>query len=70
MIIDTIEHDFDKLIYYFNIVKWLEIERIKETEIKLQKIKLSLTIADATKKSVISEKCLHHILRQRGRKCW
>ena len=70
LIIDTMEHDFDKLIYDFNIGKWLEIERIKEIEIKLEKIKLSITIADTTKKSVISEKCLHHILRQRVRKSW
>ena len=68
MIIDKIEHDFDILIYDFNIGKLLEIERIKEIEIKLEKIKVSIIIADTNKKSVISEKYLHHILRQRGRK--
>ena len=55
------------LLYDLNIEKGLELERIKEIEIKLEKIKLSITIADATEKSVISEKCLHHISRHRRR---
>ena len=65
LIIDIIEHDYDKLINHLNIGKGLEIWRIKKTEIKLEKITLSKTIADTIKKSVISEKCLHHISRHR-----
>ena len=45
LIIDTIEHDYNKLINNLNIEKRLEIERIKEIEIKLEKIKLSKIIA-------------------------
>ena len=41
LIIDTIEHDYDKLINDLNIEKGLEIERIKKIETKLEKIKLS-----------------------------
>ena len=65
LIIDTIERDYDILINHLNIEKGLEIERIKKIEIKLEKIKLSKTIADTIKKSVISEKCLYHISRHR-----
>ena len=45
LIIDTIEHDYNKLINNLNIEKRLEIERIKKIEIKLEKIKLSKIIA-------------------------
>ena len=65
LIIDTIKHDYDKSTNDLNVEKGLGIERIKKIETKLQKIKLSKTIADTTKKSVISEKCLHHISRHR-----
>ena len=65
LIIYIIEHDFDKLINHLNIEKELEIERINQMEIKLEKIKLSKAIADTIKKSVISEKCLHRIWRHR-----
>ena len=65
LIINTMEYDYDKLINSFNIEKRLEIERIKKTKIKLEKIELLKTIADTSKKSVISEKCLHHISRHR-----
>ena len=65
LIIYIIEHDFDQLINHLNIEKGLEIERINQIEIKLEKIKLSKAIADTIKKSVISEKCLRHISRHR-----
>ena len=63
LIIDTIEYDYDKLIGDLNMEKGLEIEKIKKIEIKLEKLKISKTIVDTIKKSVISEKCLHHISR-------
>ena len=65
LIINTIKHNYNKLRNDLNIENGLEIERLKKIEIKLEKIKLSKTIADTIKKSVISEKCLHHILRHR-----
>ena len=46
--------------------KGFEIERIKNIEIKLEKLKISKTIVDAITKSVISKKkkkYLYHILR-------
>ena len=65
LMIDTIEHDYNKLINDLNIEKRLEIEEIKKMEIKLEKIKLLKIIPDTIKKSVISEICLHHISRHR-----
>ena len=65
LIINTIEYDYDKLINDLNIEKWLEIERIKKKEIKLEKIKLSKTVVDTIKKSVVSKKCLYYIWRQK-----
>ena len=65
LMIDTIEHDYNKLINDLNIEKRLEIEGIKKMEIKLEKIKLLKIIPDTIKKSVISEICLHHISRHR-----
>ena len=65
LIINTMEYDYDKLINSLNIEKRLEIERIKKTKIKFEKIELLKTIADTSKKSVISEKCLCHISRHR-----
>ena len=65
LIINTMEYDYDKLINSLNIEKRLEIERIKKTKIKLEKIEPLKTIADTSKKSVISEKCLRHISRHR-----
>ena len=56
LIIDTIEYDYDKLIGDLNMEKGLEIEKIKKTTKKLEKLKISKTI-DTIKKSVISEKC-------------
>ena len=65
LMIDTIEHDYNKLINDLNIEKRLEIEEIKKMEIKLEKIKLLKIIPDTIKKSVISDICLHHISRHR-----
>ena len=68
LIIDTIEYDYDKLIGDLNMEKRLRIEKIKNIEIKLEKLKISKTIVDTFKRSVISEKCLHHISRHRRHK--
>ena len=57
LIIDTIEYDYDKLIDDFKMKKGLEPKKIKKIEIKLEKLRISKTIIDAIKKSVISEKC-------------
>lgn len=65
LIIDTTEHDNNKLIRDLNMRKGLEIERIKKVEIKQEKLKISKIIVDTIKKSVISEKCLHFISRHR-----
>ena len=65
LIIDTIEYDYDKLIGDLNMEKGLVIERIRKIEIRLEKLKISKTIVDSIKKSVISEKCLHQISRYR-----
>ena len=46
-----------------NIEKRLEIREMKEIEIKLEKLKISKTIVNIIRKSVIPEKYLHHILR-------
>ena len=68
LIIDTIEHDYDKLIDDLNMKKGPEIDRIKKIEIKLEKLKKSKLKVDAIKKSLISKKCLHYISRL-GRYC-
>ena len=62
LMIDAIKYDYDKLIGELNMEKRLDIEKI---EIKLQKLKISKILLDTMKKSVISEKCLHHISRHR-----
>ena len=50
--IDTIEHDYEKLINDLDIEKGFEMEKKKKIETKLEKSKLSKTIADTIKKSV------------------
>ena len=45
--------------------KGIEIEEIKEIEIKLEKLKIPKTIVNTIKKLIISEKYLYHILRHR-----
>ena len=65
MIIDTIRHDWGKLIGYLEMEKGFEIERIKTIEIKLEKLEISKTIVDTIKKWVTSKKYLYHILRRR-----
>ena len=44
LIIDAIEHDYDKLVCDLNFEKGLIIEEIKKIEIKLEKIKISKTV--------------------------
>ena len=51
------------LIGDLNMEKGLGIAKIKRLEIKLEKLKISQTIVDTIKKSVISEKYLRHISR-------
>ena len=65
LITDTIGYDYDKLIGDLNMEKGLCIKKNKKKKIKLEKLKVSKIIADTIKKSVISEKCLHHISRHR-----
>ena len=45
-----------------NMEKGFEIERIKKTEIKLEKLKISKTIVDSIRKPAISKKCYHALL--------
>ena len=49
LIIDIIEHDYDKLIFDLNVEKRLGIEK-KKIEIKLEKLKISKTIVGTNKK--------------------
>ena len=50
LIIDIIEHDYDKLIFDLNVEKRLGIEKKKKIEIKLEKLKISKTIVGTNKK--------------------
>ena len=60
-----IKHKSSKLLDDLNMEKGIEIEEIKEIEIKLEKLKIPKTIVDTTEKLIISEKYLYHILRHR-----
>ena len=50
LIIDIIEHNYDKLIFDLNVEKRLGIEKRKKIEIKLEKLKISKTIVGTNKK--------------------
>ena len=63
--IEMIKHKSSKLLDDLNMEKGIEIEEIKEIEIKLEKLKIPKTIVDTTEKLIISEKYLYHILRHR-----
>ena len=54
-----------KLLSDLNIEKGVEIEKIMKIEIKLEKLKIPTTMINTIKKSVISEKYMHHISSQR-----
>ena len=54
-----------KLLSDLNIEKGIEIEKIVEIEIKLEKLKMPMTMINTIKKSVISEKYMHQISSQR-----
>ena len=54
-----------KLLSDLNIEKGIEIEKIMEIEIKLEKLKMPMTMINTIKKSVISEKYMHQISSQR-----
>ena len=58
-----IEHKSSKLLGDLNIKKGIEIEEIKEIEIKLEKLKITKVIVNTIKKLIISEKYLPHIFR-------
>ena len=58
LITDTIEHDYEKVINDLNIEKELETKN-RENRNKTREKKLSKTIADTIRKSVISENFLH-----------
>ena len=73
LIIDTIEHGYNKFMKNLNIEEGLWIERIRKIEIKLEKIKLSKAIADTIKKSLISEKSFQDtedIMLNRRHRSW
>ena len=43
--------------------KGIKIQRKKEIEIKLEKLKIPKNIIDTIRESIILKKCLYHILR-------
>ena len=45
--------------------KGIEIERMNEIEIKLEKLEIPKTVIKIIKKIIISKKYLHHILRHK-----
>ena len=63
--IEAIEPKSSTLLSNLNMEKGIEIEGIKEIEIKLKKLKIPKTIAYTIKKSIISEKYFYDILRYR-----
>ena len=63
--IEMIEDKSFKLLGDLNMEKGIEIEEMKEIEIKLEKLKIPKTIVNTIKNLIISEKCLYHILRHR-----
>ena len=60
-----IEHKSSKLLVDLNMEEGIEIQRIKEIEIKLEKLKIPKTIVNTIKKIIISDKYLYHILRHK-----
>ena len=60
-----IEYKTSKLLEDLNMEKRIEIEEIKEIEIKLEKLKIPKTIVNIIKKIIISEKYLYQILRHK-----
>ena len=63
--IEAVEPKCSKLLSNLNMEKGIEIEGIKEIEIRLKKLKIPKTIVYTIKKSIISEKYFYHILRYR-----
>ena len=59
------EHKSSKLLVDLNMEEGIEIQRIKEIEIKLEKLKIPKTIVNTIKKIIISDKYLYHILRHK-----
>ena len=57
--IEAIELKSSKLLSDLNMEKGIEIEEIREIEIKLEKLKIPKTIATTIKKLIITEKYLH-----------
>ena len=54
-----------KLLSDLSMEKGTEINEIMEIEMKLEKLKIPTTMISTIKKSIISEKYMHHILRHR-----
>ena len=67
--IEAIEYKNSKLIWDLNIEKGFEIERIKEIEIKLRRLKAPKTLVNAFKKPIILEVYLYHILKHKKMLC-
>ena len=63
--IEMKEDKSSKLLRDLNMEKGIEIEQIKEIEIKLEKLKIPKTIVNTIRKLITSEKYLYHILRHR-----
>ena len=63
--IEAMELKSSKLLGDFNMEKRIEIEEIMKIEMKLEKLKIPTTMINTIKKSIISEKCMHHILRHK-----
>ena len=61
----AIEIKSSKLLGDLNMEKGFETEEIKELKIKIDRLKIPKTIVNTTKKLIISEKYMHHILRHR-----
>ena len=61
----AIELKSSKLLSYLNMEKGFEIEGIMETGMKLEKLKVPITVINTIKKSIISEKYMHRILGHR-----
>ena len=63
--IEMKEDKSSKLLRDLNMEKGIEIEQIKEIEIKLEKLKIPKTIVNTIRKLITSEKYLYHNLRHR-----
>ena len=63
--IEAIEDKSFKLLGDLNMENGIEIERMKEIKIKLEKLKIPKTIVNRIRKLVIPKRYFHHILRHK-----